>query len=97
MAVVAIAISFLVIIVAVAISAGFRREIRSGVSAVTGDVLLTGPAADLTGSSDPVCTAPSCLGQLEAVRGVRSIEPVIYRAGILRNGDDIQGDRTSVV
>ena len=91
MAVVAIAISFLVIIVAVAISSGFRREIRSGVSAVTGDVLLTGPAADLTGSSDPVCTAPSCLGQLEAVRGVRSIEPVIYRAGILRNGDDIQG------
>ena len=37
MAVTAIAISFFVIILAVAISAGFRREIRGGVSAVTGD------------------------------------------------------------
>ena len=41
MAIVAIAISFLVMIVAVAISAGFRREIRGSLSAVTGDVLLT--------------------------------------------------------
>ena len=91
MAVVAIAISFLVMIVAVAISGGFRREIRSGVSAVTGDVLLTNASADITGGSDPVCTAPSCLPQLEAVRGVERIEPVIYRPGILRIGDDIQG------
>ena len=51
MAVVAIAISFFVIILAVAISAGFRREIRGGVSAVTGDILLTGPSADLTGGT----------------------------------------------
>ena len=90
MAVVAIAISFFVIIIAVAISAGFRREIRGGVSAVTGDVLLTDAAADLTGGADPVRT-PSCLKDLEGVRGVESIEPVVYGAGILRFGDDIQG------
>ena len=90
MAVVAIAISFFVIILAVAISAGFRREIRGGVSAVTGDVLLTNAAADLTGSDHPVRT-PSCLKDLEGVRGVERIEPVIYCTGILRLGDDIQG------
>ena len=90
MAVTAIAISFFVIILAVAISAGFRREIRGGVSAVTGDVLLTGPAADLTGGADPVRT-PSCLKDLEGVRGVERIEPVVYSTGILRIGDDIQG------
>lgn len=90
MAVTAIAISFFVIIIAVAISAGFRREIRGGVSAVTGDILLTGPAADLTGGADPVRT-PSCLKDLEGVRGVERIEPVVYGAGILRLGDDIQG------
>ncbi|MBQ9659908.1 MAG: ABC transporter permease [Bacteroidales bacterium] len=91
MAVVAIAISFFVMIVAVAISGGFRREIRSGVSAVTGDVLLTNASADLTGTSDPVCTAPSYLSELEAVPGVERIEPVIYRTGILKIGDDIHG------
>ena len=90
MAVLAIAISFFVIILAVAISAGFRREIRGGVSAVTGDVLLTGPAADLTGGADPVRT-PARLQELAGVRGVERIEPVIYSAGILKIGDDIQG------
>ena len=91
MAVVAIAISFFVIILAVAISGGFRREIRSGVSAVTGDVLLTNSAADITGSSAPIRTQPTCLPELEAVRGVERIEPVIYCAGILRLGEDIHG------
>ena len=90
MAVVAIAISFFVIILAVAISAGFRREIRGGVSAVTGDILLTGPSADLTGGADPVRT-PARLQDLAGVRGVERIEPVIYSAGILKVGDDIQG------
>ena len=90
MAVLAIAISFFVIILSVAISAGFRREIRGGVSAVTGDILLTGPAADLTGGADPVRT-PARLEDLAGVRGVERIEPVIYSAGILKIGDDIQG------
>ena len=70
MAVAAIAISFLVIIIAVAVSGGFRREIRGGVSAVTGDILLTNAAADMTGSEDPVCAAPSYLEDLKAVSGV---------------------------
>ena len=90
MAVIAIAISFFVILIAVAISAGFRHQIRDGVSAVTGDVLLTNSAADLTGGAHPVRT-PSCLKELEGVHGVEKIEPVIYCTGILRLGDDIQG------
>ncbi len=91
MAVIPIAISFLIIIVAVAISAGFRREIRSGVASVTGDVLLTNSSADLTGGGAPVSARPSCLPALEAVRGVESIEPVIYRSGILQADGDIHG------
>ena len=91
MAVVAIAISFLVMIVAVAISSGFRREIRGGVAAVTGDVLLTNAAADLTGGSDPVDASPSYLAELLAAPGVERIEPVVYCAGILQLGDDIHG------
>jgi ABC-type transport system, involved in lipoprotein release, permease component len=91
MAVAAIAISFLVIIIAVAVSGGFRREIRGGVSAVTGDILLTNAAADMTGSEDPVCAAPSYLEDLKAVPGVKRIAPVVYQAGILKVGDDIHG------
>ena len=91
MAIIAIAISFFVMIVAVAIAGGFRREIRDGVAAVTGDILLTNAAGDLTGSDDPVRTDPSCLHELEAADGVERIAPVVYRAGILKVGDDIHG------
>ena len=83
LAVVAIAISFLVMISAVSISGGFRREIRAAVSKITGDVVLSG--------SEPISSTPSFLDEVEAVKGVRSIDPVIYRPGIVKYGDDIQG------
>ena len=34
----AVAISFLVVIVAIAVSSGFRHEIRAGLSSLTGDI-----------------------------------------------------------
>lgn len=91
MAVIAIAISFFVMIVAVAVSGGFRKEIRSAVSAVTGDVILTGQDFNYYSEDNPVSSAPSCLEELEGVKGVAAISPAIYRAGIIKVGDDIQG------
>lgn len=90
-AAVAIAVSFFIIIVAVAVSAGFRNSIRSGVAAMTGDVRIM-PYTSGTGS-DPV-SMPANLPSLEAVRaipGVVDIKPVAVRAGIVKNGDIIHG------
>ena len=50
-AAIAIAVSFLVIIVAVAVSSGFRHQIRDGVAAMTGDIRIT---PFTSGNSDPV-------------------------------------------
>lgn len=91
MAVIAIAISFLIMIVAVAISGGFRKEIRAGISDMTGDVMLSGSGFNYYGETDPVCTSPSYLPSIEAVKGVQSVSPVIYRAGIVKAGNDIHG------
>ena len=91
MAAVAIAVSFFIIIVAVAVSAGFRNAIRSGVAAMTGDVRIM-PYTSGTGS-DPV-SMPASLPSLDAIRalpGVVDIEPVAVRAGIVENGDIIHG------
>ena len=52
LAIVAIAISFFVIVLSLAISAGFRYEIRKGLSEVSGDIRLVG-------SSEPVDIQPS--------------------------------------
>lgn len=87
----AIAISFLVIIIAVAVSAGFRSEIRKGVAAVTGDIILSETGSDYYGENTPVHTSQSYLADIEAVPGVASITPAVYRAGIVKGDGDIHG------
>ena len=88
---VAIAISFFVIIIAVAISGGFRHEIRKGVASITGDIVLTSPSTGYYGEDNPISATPSYMDRLLEVKGVESISPAVYRAGIVRSGSDIHG------
>lgn len=90
MAAIAIAVSFLVIIVAVAVSSGFRHQIRDGVAAMTGDIRIT---PFTSGNSDPV-PMPLHMEQEDAIKsipGVVALEPSVVRAGIVKNGDVIHG------
>ena len=91
LAMVSIAVSFFVMIVAVSVSSGFRKEIRRGVSAVSGDVQLTPSDMNFMGEDDPVSANPSYLESVKAMDGVAAVTPVVYRAGIVRNGEDIHG------
>ena len=90
MAAVAIAVSFLVIIVAVAVSSGFRHQVRDGVAALAGDIRIT---PYTSGTSDPV-PMPLHLEQevaIKAIPGVAALEPSVVRAGIVKNGEIIHG------
>ena len=90
MAAVAIAVSFFVIIVAVAVSSGFRHEIREGVAAMTGDVSIS----PFPSGSDEPESLPVHLPQeatIRALPGVKDIVPVAVRAGIVKNGDIVHG------
>lgn len=90
-AMVCVAVSFLVMIVAVAVSSGFRHEIREGISSVAGDVRLMRPDREFLDEGRPVGTAPSYLGTLEELPYVDEILPVVYRAGIVRHDGGIYG------
>ena len=90
-AIISIAVSFLVMILAVAISSGFRRELRSGISAISGDIQLTNPDLNYVGETDPVRMDQPWAGSLESLPGVESVTPAVYRAGIVRSGDNIHG------
>ena len=90
-AVLSVAVSFFIMILAVAISSGFRREIRTGVSAISGDIQLTPSTLNYVDEEDPVNAAPAYLPELEAMPGVQTVTPVVYRAGIVKQGDLIQG------
>lgn len=91
MAVVSIAISFLVIILSLVISSGFRKEIREGISSLTGDIQLCSPSANLYDSEVSVNSEPSYMGALLSHKAVRKITPAIYRPGIVQSGEDLQG------
>ena len=90
MAAVAIAVSFFVIIVAVAVSSGFTHSIREGLAAMTGDIRIT---PYVGASADPV-PMPMHLPSEDALlaeHGVRSIQAAAVRAGIVKNGDIVHG------
>ena len=91
MAMISIAVSFLVMIVAVAVSDGFRYEIRNGLSGISGDIQLAPPDLNVMDSSQPVESNPSYLEKVMSVPGVDEVIPVIYRAGIVKDGTDIHG------
>ncbi len=88
---VSIAISFLVMIIAVAVSSGFRNEIRDGISSVSGDIQILPLNMNLLDSAVPVEADASYVGHLLQMDGVSEVVPVIYRAGIVRHGEDIHG------
>ena len=90
-AMVSIAISFLVMIIAVSVSSGFRREIRSGIASVSGDIQLTPADMNYIGEESPVSSNPPGLEAITAVPGVRGVVPVVYRAGIVKKDDNIHG------
>lgn len=88
---VSIAISFLVMIVAVAISSGFRSEIRGGISSLSGDVQITPSDLNYISDDSPIPASPSFLSALEAWDSVKEVVPAVYRAGIVRVDGNIHG------
>lgn len=85
------AVSFFVIILSLAVSGGFRKCIRDGVSDISGDIQLTGGATNYYNADGAVNAAPSFLPELLAAEGVRQIVPTVYRAGIIRCSQELQG------
>ena len=85
-----IAVSFLIIIVAVAVSSGFRQSVRDGVARLTGDIRIA-PSSAVAAEGNPVPVHLPSEEAILGIPGVQSIRPVAVRAGIVRSGDIIHG------
>ena len=90
-AMISIAISFLVMIISVSVSAGFRAEIRNGISDLTGDVQLMPVDMNYISEDSPISSNPSYLDDIKALPEVRKVTPAVYRAGIVKKGENIHG------
>ncbi|MCF0175197.1 MAG: ABC transporter permease, partial [Bacteroidales bacterium] len=91
LATVCTAVSFFVIIIAVAISSGFRQEIRNGLSLAGGDVRIIPTNHDYLSEGNPIPTDAPYFEKITELPIVESIYPVIYRAGIVKSGGQIHG------
>ena len=90
-AVISITVSFLIIIIAVAVSSGFRHAIRDGVAAVMGDVQITSIGSSSFGDSNPIPSELPSYDKILSIPGVASSSPVAFGAGIVKNEDIIHG------
>lgn len=90
-AVISITVSFLIIIIAVAVSSGFRHAIRDGVAAVMGDVQITSIGSSSFGDSNPIPSELPSHDKILSIPGVASSSPVAFGAGIVKNEEIIHG------
>ena len=86
-----VAISFLVMIIAIAVSSGFRNELHDGLSEMTGDIRLCHPSQNYLDADSPVSSKHSALPHISVMDEVEAVAPAIYRAGIVKAGEDIHG------
>ena len=90
-AMVTIAVASFVIIIAVAVSGGFRYELRKGIAELSGDIQITSPYMDYIGDEHPVTLGEELESAITALDGVDHIVPAVYRAGIVKAGTNIHG------
>ncbi|MBR5564448.1 MAG: ABC transporter permease [Bacteroidales bacterium] len=88
---ISIAISYIIMIVAVAVSSGFRSEVRDALSQMGGDIQLCPSNLNFLDEAQPVNSNPSYLSQLRELKQVESVHPAVYRAGIMKVGENIHG------
>ena len=88
---VSIAVSFLIMIVSVSVSSGFRNEIRDGISDLTGDVQLMPMDMNYISEFSPISVNQSFMPYIEAIPEIKKITPAVYRAGIVKKGESIHG------
>lgn len=87
--VVSVALSIAVIIVATAVSNGFRSEIGGKARGFSGDIVLAPPGEDIISEGGPVNI--SYKDKIMELPFVERVEGVSYRHGILKTADEISG------
>ncbi len=90
-AVVSVALSIAVMIIAIAVTKGFQSEIRDKAVGLTGHIILSNYDANATFETNPVDIALADIPGLLTIKGVLYAQPVATKGGIIKTGADVQG------
>ncbi|MBP5210701.1 MAG: ABC transporter permease [Bacteroidales bacterium] len=87
--IISVALSIAVIIIAVTVVAGFRREIKTKASGFMGELALVQPGQSVMNDKYPFTDSISYLEELGSQPYVDKIQPVAYTAGLLKTEENI--------
>ncbi len=90
-AVVSVAVSVAVMLVALAVILGFKREVTARMVGFTAPVEVIDAAGIYAAESQPVVATPRLEALLRSVDGVRSVTPYAHKSGIVRTHDAMEG------
>lgn len=88
---VSVIVSFLVIVLSIVISDGFKYEIKSKASGFSGDILLKSPGVEYNSNLYPIYDNFSFRKDILSVGDVKSMNSYAYRSGMIKYNDQIQG------
>ncbi len=87
----AIALGLTVMIVAVAIVTGFKKEISDKVTGFGAHIQILNLDSNLSYETVPVSGDLQSLDQVRALDGVKNVQPFAIKAGIIKTGEEIYG------
>lgn len=88
---ISVALSFAIMVVAVAVVGGFKAEIRSKATGFMGSVTLVAPGQSPLNEEYPFTSDLSYTEALDSLRAVTSVSAVAYRSGLVKTDDAIAG------
>lgn len=91
LAAVSIALSFVVMIIAVSVASGYRHELLYGLRNVGGDIRISSRTGDFMDGSVPLSSDQPWLDAVVSLPEVKKLSPVVYRAGVVTHNDLIHG------
>jgi len=92
---VSVAISVITIIIAVAVSGGFRKELINNAIGFTGDLVVTPPGLESNSDNNAelysIKPLPCVINKIAALPFVKAVQGTAYRPGLIKTDDQIQG------
>jgi lipoprotein-releasing system permease protein len=86
-----IALSLAVMIVAVAIVTGFKKEISSKVTGFGAHIQILNKDSNLSYETTPVPGELESVARVREIKGIKNVQPFAIKAGIIKTGEEIHG------
>ncbi len=88
---IAVALSLAIMIIAIAVVTGFKKEISEKTIGFGSHIQITNYDSNRSYETKPISKNQDCIPKIKAIKGIRHIQVFAVKPGIIRTDTDIQG------